>query len=203
MERPSVTGRAAVLCAAAALASVVLAACGSVPASPTAAASGTSPTASAPAASPTASPSPSPTVGAGAAETEAVLCHDTAAVTGLEIVRDLVAGAAQLQGTFPSPGVAMTSARARSVARALCALPQTKRGVFSCPLGLPGTTYLLRFTADGRQLSPVVVQATGCEAVSGVGSPRWAISSPGFWRTLAEAAGLSPPGRAAFSGSAT
>jgi hypothetical protein len=109
----------------------------------------------------------------------------------------------QLQVAFPSQVTVTTPASARAAARALCALPLLPRGVFHCPNLTIGTTYLLRFTADGRQLPAVSIEATGCEVVSGVGSARWAAKSPGFWRTLATAANLSPPGRSVFIGGGT
>jgi len=64
----------------------------------------------------------------------------------------------------------------------------------------PGTTYQLRFTVHGRPFAAVTIEATGCEAVTGAGPVRRADASPGFWRLLARAGGLSPPGRLAFSG---
>ncbi len=177
------------MCAVAVLASIVLAACGSSPAPTTA-----------PSASATASATPSPSVSPGAAATEAVLCRDTKAVTGLEILRTHVARVPQLQNRVPNLVIVATPAEARAVARALCALPLFPRGVImNCPALLEGTTYLLQFTADGRPLPDVTVEATGCETVTGVGPERWAARSPGFWRTLAVAAGISPPGRIAFT----
>jgi hypothetical protein len=184
--------RVTVGCAAAALISGVLASCGGVPASTTAASSGTAPRASA---------TPSPSAGQAAA-TEAVLCRDTASVSGLEIVRNHVRLVPVLQIAFPQQVSVATPARARAVARALCALPAFPHGIVNCPALLSGTTYLLGFTANGRRLPAVAVEATGCEAVTGVGPTRQAARSPGFWRTLAAAANVRPPGRSAFTGSA-
>ena len=118
-------------------------------------------------------------------------------------MRNHVMRVPQLQVAFPGQITVTTPASARAVARALCALPLLPRGVFHCPNLTIGTTYLLRFTAGGRQLSAVSIEATGCEVVSGVGSARWAAKSPGFWRTLATAANLSPPGRSVFIGGGT
>jgi hypothetical protein len=199
-----VAGRLAPLCAAAALVSITLAACGSsqVPgaasgasASPTVAATvaGSSPAASPGAASPGAA-SPGPTA------TQVVLCRHTASVTGLKIVRNQVFRVPVLQVAFPDQITVASPASARAVARALCALPPMLRGVFHCPALLIGTTYQLRFTAGGRRLPPVTIEATGCEAVTGVGQTRWVTMSPGFWRVLGTAAHLRPPGRSAFSG---
>jgi hypothetical protein len=177
------------LCAAA-LAAIALAGCGSIPASSTGATSAASPKAS-----------PSPSVSPGAAAVQVALCQHTATVTGLDIMRNHVIRVPQLQIAFPPGQITVaTPARARAVARALCALPPFPRGVFNCPALTFGTTYLLRFTADGRRLAAVSIEATGCEVVSGIGPARWAAKSPGFWRTLATAANVSPPGRTAFTG---
>jgi hypothetical protein len=189
------TGRArAWLCAAAVLAAVVLAGCGSIPASSTGAASGGSPSPS-PSASPAASP--------GAAQTQAALCQHTATVTGLEVVRNRIKLVPQTQGTFPDQVTVATPARARAVARALCALPLLPKGVLNCPALMIGTTYTLEFTADGQRLPAASIEATGCEIVTGVGPARWAAKSPGFWRTLATTLNVSPPGRTAFTGAGT
>jgi hypothetical protein len=183
--------RGTVGCAAVALISGVLTSCGSVPASTTAASSGTVPRASA---------TPSPSAGQAAA-TEAVLCRDTVSVSSLEIVRNHVSRVPVLQIAFPDQVSVATPARARAVARALCALPVFAPGIVNCPAQFIGTTYLLDFTAKGRRLPAVTLEATGCEAVTGVGPTRQAAGSPGFWRTLAMAANLQPPGRSDFTGS--
>jgi hypothetical protein len=156
-------------------------------------------------------PSPSPRVAAtvagssaaaspGATATQVALCRDTASVTGLEIVRDQVVRVPVLQIAFPDQVTITSPARARAVVRALCALPLMPRGIFNCPNLVAGTTYLLRFTAGGRRLPPVTIEATGCEVVTGVGPARRAATSPGFWRVLGTAAHLRPPGQSVFSG---
>ena len=150
------------LCAAA-LAAIALAGCGSISASSTGAATAASPKASS-------SPSPSPSVSPSAAATQAALCQHTATVTGLEITRNHVhAGTATAGRASLAEVIVATPARARAAARALCGLPSLPRGVFHCPALTVGTTYLLRFTADGRQLPAVSIEATGCEVVTGVG----------------------------------
>jgi hypothetical protein len=178
---------------AAALAAIALAGCGSISASSTGATTAASPKASSPSAS------PSPSVNPSAAATQAALCQQTATVTSLEIMHSHLMRVPQVQG-YSSPVTVITAAKARDAARALCALPLLPRGVFHCPNLTVGTTYLLSFTADGRRLPAVTIEATGCEVVTGVGPARWAAKSPGFWRALATAASLSPPGRTAFIG---
>jgi hypothetical protein len=156
--------------------------------------------------------SPSPTVagssaaasagaaGPGTTATPVALCRDTGSVAGLEIVRNLVVRVPVLQVALPDQVTVTGPARAQAVARALCALPPMPRGMVHCPALLVGTTYLLRFTAGGRRLPPVTIEATGCEVVTGVGPARWAATSPGFWRVLATAAHLRPPGWSVFGG---
>jgi Tfp pilus tip-associated adhesin PilY1 len=131
---------------------------------------------------------------------QVALCRNTASITRLKIMRYGVVRVPELQSSFPDQVTVTSPARARAVARALCALPSMPGGVFSCPDEVVGTTYLLTFAAGGRELSAVTIEATGCEVVSGVGPARWAATSPGFWRVLATSAGLSPRGWSVFSG---
>ena len=140
-----------------------------------------------------------PTTGsAGSGSAQAALCRDAAAVTGLRIVRRNGIRVPEAPTAFPNQAIVVSPAHARAVARAVCALPTMPHGIFNCPALFPGTSYQLRFTADGQPLPVVTIQATGCETVTGAGPVRRAIS-PGFWRVLATAAGLSPPGQAVFS----
>jgi len=192
LRRGTRTGRglrcAAVVLGPVVLGSLVLAACGSVPA-PTAGAAGAAPTRA------SGSP-PAPSTGTGSGM--AALCQDTATVTSLRIVRIHGLRVPQRQTGFPTGLAAIGPAGARAVARELCALPVMPRVVMSCPAMFPGTSYQLRFTAPGRSLPAVTIEATGCATVTGVGQVRQATSA-GFWRVLATAAGLSPRGREAFS----
>ena len=171
------------------LGSLVLTACGSVraPAAGTAGAAGASAQAYG---SPTAA-------GTSPGSAQAVLCQDTAAVTSLQIVRIHGVRVPEAQPAFPARLAVIGPSGARAVARALCALPVMPPGVMSCPVLFPGTSYQLRFTAGGRPLPVITLQATGCVTVTGLGHVRRA--TPAFWRILATAAGLSPPGQAAFT----
>jgi hypothetical protein len=189
-RRGARTGRAlrrgAVALVSVAAGLVLLAACGTTPApgSGGAAPAGAS-----------GSPSAAST---GAGSAQPALCRDAAAVTALRIVRLAGLRVPQAQTSLPGQAAAVSPAQARAVARALCALPAMPHGILNCPALFPGTTYQLRFTADGRALPVVTLEATGCDTVTGVGQVRRALS-PGFWRVLATAAGLSPPGQAVFS----
>ncbi len=178
---------------AVALGAVALAACGSVPAPASGAPAGASGQS---AASPSASASTSAGPNAGAGPD--ALCQDPAAVTGLQISQIRGMRIPQRQIDFPHAIKVTSTAQARAVARALCALPVMPRGIINCPALFAGTSYQLTFTADGRKLPVVILEATGCETVTGAGPVRQARSS-GFWRVLAEASHLTPLGRPAFA----
>ena len=80
--------------------------------------------------------------------------------------------------------------RAQVLARALCALPRAPRGPVNCPAFFLGY-YRLTFTADGRTLTPVTVQVSGCQLVTGPGGPVRR-ATPAFWNLLARTGGWPP-----------
>jgi hypothetical protein len=85
------------------------------------------------------------------------------------------------------------------VARALCALPAMPPGTYSCPNDW-AITYQLTFAAKARRFAPVTAEISGCQVVHGLGAVRWTLTSPGFWRTLAQAAGITTTGESVFGG---
>jgi hypothetical protein len=89
----------------------------------------------------------------------------------------------------------------QGLARALCALPRMPRVPMLCPAQFPGS-YQFYFTAEGLRLPVVVVQESGCRAVTGLGPVRRA-DQPGFWRLLARIVGPDrlPPGPPGTPGS--
>ena len=202
-SRPPALARAAIMLGPLLLVVILAAACGSVPATAAGGTSGARPTPS-----PSASGAPGATAAAESASSghaQPALCQDAAAVTSLLIVRTqryLVPQHPQPQHPQSAPNrlVVAKAGEARAVARALCALPALPRGLFSCPILLPATTYDLLFAVGSRRLPVVVAEATGCETVTGVGPARQAVTSPGLWRLLAAAAALGRAGRQAFTG---
>ncbi len=82
-------------------------------------------------------------------------------------------------------------ARARILARAVCALPLFPGGL-RCPLNVMGS-YQLRFSSAGRRYPVVTLGTSGCEVVTGLGQSRWAGRAPGFWVTFARATGIGSP----------
>jgi len=135
---------------------------------------------------------------AGTGKTPAV-CAQAGRITRLVIHR--VNGLPQNHERFSFPArITVTSARrAQSVAQALCALPVMPSGTYACPADW-AISYQLTFTARARRFAPVTAEASGCEVVHGLGAVRWTETSPGFWRTLAQAAGITSAGGDAFLG---
>ncbi len=68
-----------------------------------------------------------------------------------------------------------------------------------CPADL-GITYHLTFSVAGRSFPTVIVDATGCQEVNGLGSTRWIARTPSFWRSLGKAMVLANPTYATFRG---
>lgn len=127
---------------------------------------------------------------AGTGKTPAA-CAQAGRITRLVIHR--VNGLPQNHERFSFPvRITVTSARrAQSVARALCALPAMPPGTYFCPADW-AITYHLAFAAKFRRFAPVTAEISGCQDVYGLGAVRWTETSPGFWRTLALAAGITP-----------
>jgi hypothetical protein len=71
-------------------------------------------------------------------------------------------------------------------------------GVMSCVIDL-GIYYRLGFTAANATFPTVVVGATGCQTVRGIGPTRW-VADSSFWRRLGNAMGLKTPTYATFRG---
>jgi len=134
----------------------------------------------------------------GTGKTPAV-CAQAGSITRLVIHR--VNGLPQNHERFSFPArITVTSpSRAQSVARALCALPVMPSGTYACPADW-AITYRLAFATKARRFAPVTAGISGCQDVYGLGAVRWTARSPGFWHTLARAAGITPAGEAVFGG---
>ncbi len=110
--------------------------------------------------------------------------------------------------TFTFPAIVTTSnkMRIRALATALCSLPSPGTGVYHCPADY-GPHYTLNFVSTVSDmiaaLTPVVVQATGCESVRGLTPSRWIALTPSFWRVLGVAIGLDHAARSTFAGKLT
>jgi hypothetical protein len=173
-------GSWALVCAAA-LGVTVLAACGSVRASGSAAGSGQ-----------VSGVAPKASARASAGFPQPALCREAAAVTRLEVIRNHPFKVPELEPAFPNMVTVTDQAPIRDLIRALCALPVFPRGAYHCPALLLGTAYTLRFSVGGRPLPLVTIDSTGCEAVTGVGPVR-RVTSGGFWRVLSALIGVRTP----------
>jgi hypothetical protein len=90
------------------------------------------------------------------------------------------------QEMFTLPPVTVRPAVVRSLARALCALPQHQPGTGHCPADL-GTAYKLRFSAGRQRFRVVTVDASGCRLVHGLGAVRSAAGATAFWTAIGRA----------------
>jgi hypothetical protein len=135
---------------------------------------------------------------AGTGKTPAI-CAQAGSITRLVIHR--VNGLPQNHERFSFPArITVTSpSRAQSVARALCALPVMPSGTYACPADW-AINYRLTFATMARRFAPITAEISGCQDVYGLGAVRWTARSPGFWHTLAQAAGITPADEAVFGG---
>ena len=101
--------------------------------------------------------------------------------------------------SFPAVSVVTEVASVQDVAKVVCALPRIPIGFMSCAIDL-GIRYRLGFTAPDETFPAVVVSATGCETVRGIGPIRWVGTSPEFWHRLGTAMGLPNPTWTTFRG---
>jgi hypothetical protein len=81
-------------------------------------------------------------------------------------------------------------AKARALARAVCALPQMPHKTFHCPMDFGGGYRLAFAGAGGRRLAAVNIQTGGCYQVTGAGPTRWTARSPAFWSTFGRTTGI-------------
>lgn len=135
--------------------------------------------------------SPSPVVGAAPSS----VCADLAGLTSVRVAR--IPALSELDP--PKPGLrriititVSDRGKTRTLASAVCGLPRMPYGVFHCPMNFGGS-YQLRFFAAERRFPVVLVQAGGCEQVTGAGPTRWVARSPGFWTVLSQTTGIPNP----------
>jgi hypothetical protein len=161
-----------------------LAACGPVTAgstgSPSAGASGSTAT----------SASPAPATSGSVPASAAPLCANVSHLDTLVVSLGGVLGRSHLPTALPAGITVRDPVRVRMVAAALCALPAVAPGVVNCPVDL-GVGYRLVFAAGGRAYPPVLLRASGCRTVSGLGPAR--DTSAAFWTLLARELGTRHP----------
>ncbi len=140
---------------------------------------------------------PGPSRPASAADSP--LCTSVPTLDRLAVHRSDAFPQNHMRFSFPAEVTVTDATKVRAAARALCSLPTMPSGTFHCPADV-GIVYRLVFSAGERALTPVEVDATGCERVRGLGHVRWAAHSPELWPTLGRAMGLLSPGYATFRG---
>lgn len=124
------------------------------------------------------------------------LCANPATVTTLRVMR--IPSLGQMSGTKPLqrqvPGIVVGDpGRARQLALVICSLPMMPHPAWQCPI-VTGGGYWLEFMSGREQFRPVMIQASGCEQVIGIGGgTRWLARTPGFWITLAQLTGIQAP----------
>lgn len=130
-----------------------------------------------------------------------ILCANIPHLTSLTISRLNPFPGNNERFSFPARVKVGDPVKVRAVAKAVCALPPPPPGAsrYSCGIDL-GISYRLTFAAQARRYPPVSVRPGDCEPVSGLASPRWAVRSPGFWRVLGNAVGITGATSAVFSG---
>jgi hypothetical protein len=128
------------------------------------------------------------------------LCVQVSNISSLVVDRRDAIPANHFSFSFPSAVRVAERASARAVATAVCHLPAVPSGAINCPADF-GITYSLTFSRlHGASLRPVVIEATGCQTVSGAGGTRWLLTTIGFWTTLGRAMRLPQPSEATFRG---
>jgi len=161
---------------------------------------------------PTAARHPAAASQPGTGRSSRFVCADQGTVSAVRVAR--IPSLSQLGQSRPLPRAVpritvRDPAKARALARAVCGLPAMPHGVLSCPIDVGGG-YQLVFTATGRTLHPVTVEATGCQTVTGAGPApagpvrtgtarsgpaptRWVARTPAFWTTFAHLTGIRAP----------
>ena len=105
--------------------------------------------------------------------------------------------------SFQSVVFVDNAASARSVAKAICAIPPDMRtGTMSCPFD-QGLTYRLVFTLPKYVIAPIILHMGGCGAVEGTGAKGWIHLTPSLFRVLGDAMQLHLATEQTFAGKMT
>lgn len=119
---------------------------------------------------------------------ESPVCATIPHLDALVVHRDVRLPENRFGFSFPARVVVDHPGQVRSVAQALCSLSPMPAGTLSCPADL-GIEYVLYFSAPDRRFARVVVDASGCEGVSGVASTTLRATTA-LWDALGRALGL-------------
>jgi len=106
--------------------------------------------------------------------------------------------------SFPSVVFVGNAVSARSVAKAICAIPPDMRtGTMGCPFD-QGLTYRLVFTLPKYVIAPIILRGSGfCSAADGTGKQGWIRPTQNFFRVLGNAMQLHLATMQTFAGKMT
>jgi hypothetical protein len=119
------------------------------------------------------------------------LCANQAHLDRMEVSLNIGRGMSHLHELLPVGITISDPARVQAVAGALCGLPAMAHTQIRCPADF-GSSYRLVFSASGQTFPPVVIRATGCRSVTGLGPAR--STSGSFWSLLHKNLGGRPAG---------
>lgn len=128
------------------------------------------------------------------------LCEQTTTVDHLVVKRLDAFPSNGLHFSFPATVAVTDQKLVIEAAKAVCALPAMPDNGLHCPADW-GVTYRLTFSVQSVMFPRVVVDATGCESVTGLLRTRWVARTPGFWHELGTVMNLKKPTWATFTGS--
>jgi hypothetical protein len=137
---------------------------------------------------------PAAAASGGTASTAVPLCANKAHLDRMVVSVNVGRGLSHLHELLPIGITIRDPARVQAVATALCGLPATAHTQVRCPADF-GSGYRLVFSAAGQTFPPVVIRATGCRLVSGLGPVR--TTSGSFWALLHRNLGGRPVGATA------
>ena len=124
------------------------------------------------------------------ASAAAPLCANKAHLDRMEVSLNVGRGLSHIHQPLPVGVTISDPARVQAVAGALCGLPAMTHTQIRCPADFGGS-YRLVFSTSGQTFPPVVIRATGCRAVTGLGPAR--TTSGSFWSLLRKNLGAAQP----------
>lgn len=105
--------------------------------------------------------------------------------------------------SFPAVVFVSNAGSARSVAKAICAIPPDMRtGTIACPAD-QGPTYQLIFTLPKYKTAPILLRVGGCGAIEYSGAKGWIHPSQNFFHVLGDAMHLHLATGETFAGKMT
>jgi hypothetical protein len=133
---------------------------------------------------------PTPATSGSVPAAAAPVCANVSRLDTLVVSLTRVLERSRMPLVLPAGFTLRDPAKVQAIAAALCALPAAPSAPLGCPADFGGT-YRLVFGAGGQAYPPVLVRATGCRTVSGLGPVR--TTTGAFWVLLATELGVRHP----------